>query len=121
MALVLIVDDEFGLAKLLGQILADQGHRALIATNGRQALERAMNDPPDLVLTDFMMPIMDGAGLMRALGDSPKLAAVPVILMSSLPEDSVAPRCPGYVAFIRKPFNLNELIEVVAKFSPDTP
>ncbi len=121
MSLVLIVDDERGLAKLLGQILAEEGHRVLIATNGQQALEQAVNDPPDLVLTDFMMPIMDGAGLIRALGDTPTLAAVPVILMSSMPEESVAPRCSGYAAFIRKPFNLVELIEVVAKFSPVTP
>ena len=121
MALVLIVDDERGLAKLLGQILADEGHRVLIATNGQQALEQAVNDPPDLVLTDFMMPIMDGAGLIRALGDSPKLSAVPVVLMSSMPEESVASRCPGYAAFVRKPFNLNELIKVVEKFSPVAP
>ncbi len=121
MALVLLVDDEIGLAELLGEILADEGHRVLVATNGRQALEHALNDRPDLVLTDFMMPIMDGAALMQALGANAALAEVPVIMMSSMPETAIAARCSGYVAFIRKPFNITGLIEVVEKFSRQTP
>lgn len=117
MAVVLVVDDEIGLAELLGEILADEGHRVLVATNGKKALEQAQTERPDLVLTDFMMPIMDGGALLEALAADPVLAGVPVIMMSSMPEVAIAERCSGYAAFIRKPFNVAELVEVVGKFS----
>ena len=117
MALVLVVDDEIGLAELLAEILTDEGHRVLVATDGRQALEQAMADRPDLVITDFMMPIMDGGALLQALAANPALAAIPVVVMSSMPETSVAERCSGYVAFVRKPFKITRLVEVVEEFS----
>ncbi len=120
MALVLIVDDEFGLANLLGEILADDGHLIRTAYNGKQALEQATTERPDLILTDMMMPVMDGAALIKALGANPDLANVPVIVMSSLMEASIAERCTGYVAFVRKPFNIPELSKLVSRFSTES-
>ena len=106
MAVVLIVDDEFGIMKLLEDVLTDEGHRVLTASNGRQALERAAEEKPALVVTDFMMPIMDGAALVKAMAADARLADIPVVIMSSMPEATVAERSPGYVAFVRKPFNI---------------
>ena len=98
MALVLVVDDEFGIVRLLEDVLTDEGHTVVVAINGKQALERATETRPDLVLTDFMMPVMDGAGLIEGLAADPALADVPVVVMSSLPEAAVAERCPAYAA-----------------------
>ena len=98
MAVVLIVDDEFGIMKLLEDVLTDEGHRVLTASNGRQALERAAEEKPALVVTDFMMPIMDGAALVKAMAADARLADIPVVIMSSMPEATVAERSPGYVA-----------------------
>lgn len=117
MARVLVVDDEFGIVKLLEEVLADEGHRVAIATNGRQALERAAAERPDLVLTDFMMPVMDGAALIKAMAADPGLAGIPVILMSSIPEATVAERSPGYAAFVAKPFNIFAVIDLVARLA----
>ena len=117
MAVVLVVDDEFGIVKLLEEVLGDEGHRVLIATNGRQALERAAVERPDLVLTDFMMPVMDGAALMKALARDPALARIPVVVMSSIPEATVMDRCPGYAAFVAKPFNIFAVIDLVARLT----
>ena len=61
-ALILVVDDEFSVAEVLESVLADAGHEVITAINGRQGLERLGERPPDLVLLDFMMPIMDGSG-----------------------------------------------------------
>jgi len=119
-ALLLIVDDEFGLATLLGEFLADEGHLIRTAYNGKQALEQATIERPDLILTDMMMPVMDGAGLIKALGANPDLANVPVIVMSSLMEASIAERCTGYVAFVRKPFNITELSKLVSRYSTES-
>ena len=85
MAVVLVVDDEFGIVKLLEEVLTDEGHRVVIATNGQQALERAAKEKPSLVVTDFMMPVMDGAALVKAMRADPQLADVPVVIMSSMP------------------------------------
>lgn len=113
MAIVLIVDDEFGIATLLEEVFEDEGHRSILAANGRQALERAAETRPDLVITDFMMPVMDGAALIDSLSSNPELKGIPVILMSSLPELTVAERCSGYASFVRKPFKILEVIDLV--------
>lgn len=118
MATVLVVDDEHAIASLLENVLEDEGHRVLVASNGRMALLRATETRPDLVITDFMMPVMDGAELVKALAADAALAAVPVIVMSSMPEAAVAERCPGRAfAFLRKPFNIFEMIDVVARLT----
>ena len=119
MAVVLVVDDEFGIANLLEDVLVDEGHTVLIASNGRQALERAAAQRPDLVVTDFMMPVMDGAGLIKAIAADADLAGLPVVVMSSLPEATVAERCPGYAQFMRKPFKIFDIIAVVAGLLDD--
>jgi CheY-like chemotaxis protein len=115
MAVVLVVDDEFGIAKLLEDVLTDEGHHVLVATNGRQGLERAQIECPDLVLTDYMMPVMDGAALVAALAAKEELARVPVVMMSSMLETTVAERCSGYTLFVRKPFKIFDIIDIVAE------
>lgn len=114
MAVVLVVDDEFGILKLLKEVLSEAGHTVLIAANGKQALDIAAKDKPALVLSDFMMPVMDGGALLKAMAADEALAKVPVVLMSSIPETTVAERCPGYAAFVRKPFKIFDVVDLVA-------
>ena len=106
MVTVLVVDDEFGIAELFDAILTDEGHRVLTAINGRHGLELLAQERPDLVFLDYMMPVMDGAAMLRAMAADPALPAVPVVMMSSMPEATVAERCSGYVTFLRKPFKI---------------
>ncbi len=119
MALVLVVDDEFGILRLLEDVLVDEGHRVIVAVNGRQALQHVTEERPALVITDFMMPVMDGAALINAMSTDPKLADVPIILMSSLPETAVAERIAGYTAFVRKPFKIFDLLDSVTQIVAD--
>ena len=74
MATVLVVDDEFGIAELIQDLLGDEGHRVLTASNGRQGLEALMQERPDLVFLDYMMPVLDGAGVLRGMAAEPLLA-----------------------------------------------
>jgi len=115
MATVLVVDDEFGIAELFDAVLSDEGYRVLTAINGKHGLEVLAKERADLVFTDYMMPVMDGAGLLRALAADPALRAIPVVVMSSMPEAAVAERCSGYVSFLRKPFKIAHVIEVAAE------
>jgi CheY-like chemotaxis protein len=112
---VLIVEDEFAIADLLEMVLTDVGYRVLLAANGLQGLERLAEDPrPGLVITDYMMPVLDGAGLIKAMQDSEAQRDIPFIVMSSMPEANVRERISGYAAFVRKPFQLAAVVELVA-------
>ena len=115
LATVLIVEDEFAIADLLEMALTDEGYRVLTAANGRQGLKRLTEGPrPDLVISDYMMPVLDGAGLIRAMRDTEAQRGIPCIIISSIPEDSVRERIDGYAAFVRKPFRLAAVIQLVA-------
>lgn len=114
MAVVLVVDDEIGIARLLEDVLVDQGHEVLVASNGKDALELAHRTIPAVVLSDYMMPVMDGAALISAMAQDEMLAGIPVVLMSSLPEAVIAERATGYRLFVRKPFNIYALVDLLA-------
>jgi CheY-like chemotaxis protein len=115
MAAVLVVDDEFGIAELVEAILSDEGYRVLTAINGKHGLEVLAQERADLVFLDFMMPVMDGAAMLGAMAADVALRDIPVVLMSSLPEASIAQRCSGYVAFMRKPFRLAQIVTLAAR------
>jgi CheY-like chemotaxis protein len=118
MGTVLVVDDEFGVADLIDAVLTDEGHRVLTAANGRQGLELLAKESLDLVFLDYMMPVMDGAAVLRRIIDDPSWQSIPVVLMSSMPESTVAERCSGYVTFMRKPFRIGEEIALAIQFMP---
>ena len=114
MALILVVDDEFSVAEVLQSVLTDAGHEVVTAVNGRQGLELLGKRRPDMVLLDFMMPIMDGPAMLQAMKGNPAYRNVPAVVMSSLPESAVAEAARGlYVAFLRKPFKLAAVTNVV--------
>ncbi len=115
MAIILVVDDEFGIGELLEALLQDDGHRVLTAMNGRHALERMAEARPDLVISDLMMPVMDGSVLLRSIREHAEYKEIPFMLMCALPEASIADRVQGYDAFLRKPFKLAEMSGVVAE------
>ena len=115
MALVLVVEDESGIAELFDDVLTDEGYQVVTAMNGRDGLELLVREQPDLVFCDYMMPVMDGAALLAGMQADPTLRGIPVVMMSSMPEGFVAERCSGYVTFMRKPFKLFELLDVVER------
>lgn len=116
MTTILIVDDEEPVRDFLAQLLADAGHRTLQAIHGNQALELVENERPDLVISDIMMPVLNGAELCRRLKAGTATNAIPVILMSS-----AGPRAAdgtGADAFIAKPFDLEDMEALVGRWSP---
>jgi CheY-like chemotaxis protein len=120
MKTIVIVDDEFGLADVLEATLSDVGYRVFTASNGAQGLEVMAEHPPDLAIVDYMMPLLDGPGLLRAMHADPRLASLPIILVSAMPEAVVRARCPGYSAFLRKPFGFEELLALLARLLGET-
>lgn len=93
-----------------------EGHQALSAVNGREALELARTAPPDLVLTDANMPEMDGFALLQALRADTTLASVPIVMLTALDDRQNMRRgmTLGADDYISKPFTRAELLEAVA-------
>lgn len=116
MKTILVVDDELGSAEVLSLILEEEGYRAFCAVNGRLALAQAKDVVPDLVVVDYMMPLMNGAEFARALRADPQFAHTKIILNSGLPEVAIRDQFDGYDAFLRKPFKVERLLELVEQF-----
>jgi len=118
MKTILVVDDEFGFAEALSSALTDEGYRVSTAQDGRQGWLAVKDIKPDLLLTDFMMPISDGPTLIRELRASEAFEAVPVILMSAVAEAQVRALTTEYQVFLRKPFDLRSLLAALKKLLP---
>jgi CheY-like chemotaxis protein len=121
MQTVLVVDDEFGVAEVLQSILEDEGYRVATAINGKQALARLSEFTPDLIMLDYMMPIMDGTQTLAAIRNNPTFAKTPVIMMSSLEEAAVRETCTDYDRFLRKPFRAMAVLKTVAQLLEQPP
>ena len=114
MATILVVDDEQPVVDLLTDMLEDDGHTVIPAYNGRTALEIVAHHPPDLVISDVMMPFVDGIQLCKRLREEHDRNSLPVILMSAaIPPDLSS--C-GANAFLGKPFDIDRFEDLIATY-----
>lgn len=114
---VLLVDDEFSSAEVLALVLAGEGYQVVVAADARQALERLDEAAPELLVADFMMPGMNGADLARAIREREGYGELPVLLISGAPEAALKAYRPQYDAFLRKPFGLEEFLQVLQRLA----
>jgi two-component system NtrC family sensor kinase len=108
---VLVVDDNADMRDYLLRLL--QPHMDVeTSVNGKQALAQAVREPPDLILSDMMMPELDGVGLLRALRDEPKTKTIPFVLLSARAGDEavVSGLETGADDYLVKPFSARELL-----------
>ena len=109
---ILIVEDEYGLAELLRDVLTEAGYDVSLAINGRLALQILAEREIQLVLMDTMMPVMDGPELARAMRADDRHRRIPIVMMTSL--RSAVPPGPGlYEAVLVKPFTPQALLRIL--------
>jgi CheY-like chemotaxis protein len=115
MATVMLVEDNEDIREMMALALQLVGIGVVTAPNGREALAilRACQTPPCLILLDLMMPVMDGWQLGAALKQDPRLASVPVIVVSALTEEMAARLAPA--EYLPKPVDIDKLVEVVCE------
>ncbi len=107
---ILVIEDELAMRTALADLLAAEGYRALTAADGQRGLERAVDEKPDLILLDIMMPKLDGFALCAELR---RLAiAVPVLMLTAKGqvEDRVTGLDAGADDYLVKPFSTEELL-----------
>jgi CheY-like chemotaxis protein len=112
MATVLLVEDNDDVREMMALALQLGGHTVWSARHGKEALALLQErHRPDLILTDLMMPVMNGWELKDALMGDPDFADVPVVAVSAVPAEHL-PRAAG-MDFLPKPIDLNELLKLV--------
>lgn len=118
MPLVMVVDDEDVLVEMVASLIEDLGLQALVATNGEEALSSLTTVPeaPALILSDVMMPRMNGIELARMLKLDPRLKNVPIILMSAAGRPSDTHAADG---FVHKPFDLDMLSKLIERYASE--
>jgi CheY-like chemotaxis protein len=112
---LLIVEDDEIIRESLVEFLADHGYDARSAIHGREALDQLQSDPeqPCLVVLDLMMPVMDGTELREEMLRDPKLASIPVIVISAYRDLTERVKHMGPVDVLPKPLKLPELLTLV--------
>jgi CheY-like chemotaxis protein len=107
---LLVIEDEAMILDMLQMLLELEGYTVLVATDGQVGFARALDAQPDLILTDIMLPFMDGHALCRQLRADPRTAHIPVIAMSAAyrPQDGDA-----FAAVLAKPFLIPSLLAVI--------
>ena len=113
---VLIVDDEEKLVANLKVFLELNGYEIFTGYNGEEGLEQARTHKPDLIISDVMMPKMDGYTMLKEIKMDEDLASVPVVMLTA--KDGLSDLCEieGSAQFLVKPFDLSMLLDVVQKY-----
>ncbi len=109
---LLVVDDNENNRDIVARLLEREGYEVSMAENGAQALEQIKVQPPELVLLDVMMPVMDGIEACKQIKDDPDTRLIPVVIMTALGQvdDRVRGIQAGADDFLTKPVNRSELL-----------
>lgn len=106
---VLVVDDQIGIRLLLEEVLSQEGYKVETAVNGKEALDKIIDNKPDLIMLDYKLPIIDGPTLVKKLEEDNII--IPTIMMSGLPEkaEDDVQNLKSVRKTLGKPFQLNEI------------
>lgn len=115
MTRILLAEDTSQLAEEISDILRLEKFDVVIARNGKEALDLMSARRPDLVITDLLMPVMDGFELIERIKSNPELKSIPVITLSAKasPEDRAHAQAAGADRFVQKPCKAHELVSAI--------
>lgn len=121
---ILVVEDVPNILELLAVTLRFKGYPVITAANGEDAMERIAEQRPAMVITDILMPKMDGFALMHRLRTDPKTNQIPVVFLSATyvtPEDKAFALSLGAARFLEKPVDTEEFLLTVAEILTQGP
>jgi CheY-like chemotaxis protein len=115
---ILVAEDHLDSRDALRALLEAFGYRVLVAVDGRQAVQMAVTEQPDLVLMDIMMPEMDGFEATRAIRGDARTASMPIIAVTAMEGAQQLALQAGADDFVRKPVDIRGLVAKVHRFLP---
>lgn len=120
MARILFVDDDPFTLETLTKAVQVFGHEALLAGTGKEALAVAAEQDPDLIITDLMLPDMNGLTLVRQLRDQTGTADTPILVLSASPVLDAVERteAAGANGYLNKPIRLQTLLDIIQEYAP---
>jgi CheY-like chemotaxis protein len=115
---ILVVEDDPGIREAMMEFLESEGYEVRSTVNGREALDHlaATDRLPGVILLDLMMPVMDGFRFREEQGKDPRLAAVPVIVMTADSQLEAHKHTLRASAYIRKPVDIDTLSELLKRY-----
>ena len=118
---ILLVDDNKDNQYAVKFILEEQGYRILFASNGKQGIKKALNEKPDLILMDLMMPGIDGYKATEKIRENAEMKKTPIIAMTAktIQEDNKRAIKAGCNEYLNKPFTLDSILDKVEKWLGD--
>jgi CheY-like chemotaxis protein len=114
---ILLVDDDASLRSVVAETLRGEGYAVDEASDGAEGLEQLRAAPPDLLLLDLAMPVVDGQGLIAAWRAQEHRPDVPIVILSATPTLAEAAHEAGVKAILLKPFDLGVLLAMVERFT----
>jgi two-component system, cell cycle response regulator DivK len=117
---ILVVEDQLDNRQILRDLLGSVGYEMSEAENGQAAVDMVAREPPDLILMDIQLPVMDGYEATRRIKSDPKTQSIPIIVVTSyaLSGDETKAREAGCDAYITKPYSPRQLLAKVKEFLP---
>lgn len=119
-ARILVVEDHHDSREALSALLRAFGYDVVEATNGREAIVRAVTDRPSLILMDIMMPELDGLNAARAIRSIPGFEQIPIIAVTAIAGAEDLARQAGMTDFVGKPVDINGLLAKMSRWIPTT-
>jgi CheY-like chemotaxis protein len=114
---LLVIDDNFFCVKTAVSFFKKHGYSVSSASNGKEGLETATKNPPDFIIVDLKMPLMDGAMFTRELHKRPDTMNIPVLMLSGEENSACVQDLinsdPAFMGFINKPAALPEIAQII--------
>ncbi|MFP5501315.1 MAG: response regulator [Candidatus Sericytochromatia bacterium] len=118
---ILVVEDEVTNQEVAEVILKNQGFQTFLASNGKEGIDKAIHEQPDLILMDILMPVLDGLSAIEILKKDDRTRHIPIVAVTAKASntDRREAEAAGCDGFLTKPFRNRTLVETVRQFLPD--
>ncbi|HMO57198.1 MAG TPA: response regulator [Roseiflexaceae bacterium] len=117
---IYVAEDYAPIRQLIERVLVDAGYHVVLANDGAALLTLIAHELPDLVVTDLSMPTLDGLMAIQRLRADPRTQTLPILAMSGCAQSGARALALGASGFLRKPFQLDDLLDRVAQYCTRT-
>jgi CheY-like chemotaxis protein len=108
---VLLVEDESNFAELLADLLTTDGYEVVVTADGQEAIEKLETLMPDAIISDIVMPRLDGLEMFKKIKSSPKTSSIPFLFISGFQDQVILERARRYGVFgiLQKPIDIEQI------------